>query len=496
MPEPRAHSIDIRLLIDALLHRWRIIFVCMLVMPLGAAAGSTKVKPKYISSAKVLVQENNTVNPFLSDMMVEWTIKKRLPVITNVMKSRQTAERVLLELGDIDANTSPEEIDQQIDDLQRRLTVFGLGGGVIQIKYQGKTPAEAFQGMTVLMEIFTEEMLAPQKEALDQSVTFLEAQVVRVRGELKDYEDRMRTFKEENSEELPEVYKANLDAYLKMLQAKLATQSELAAQRQQLRVSKERLTRYDPVAQEVEAQLVQARSKLAKLRATYKEGHPAIRAASAHLSELEASRKSIGRGGRMARTKKMMNPSAKITELESLAGSRIALPVDPSISRDETGSGDLLLGEILNYRLAEGEVGALEQRLRLIESQAADSMNKVKRFAKNEQVLNELERDITIKTSVYKSLLKRYEDALVTRELTLQDEASRVWLIDKPRVPSNKAPLPAPLAAIIGLIGGLVLGCGLSIGLEFLDSTVRSPDEVADLTGVPVLGELPPLPDA
>lgn len=493
MSDPRSHSIDIRLLFDALLHRWRIILVCMCVMPIGAAAGSTKVKPKYVSSAKVLVQENNTVNPFLSDMMVEWTIKKRLPVITNVMKSRQTAERVLFELGYIDADTSPEEIDKQIDDLQRRLSVFGLGGGVIQIKYQGKTPDEAYKGMTVLMDIFTEEMLAPQKEALDQSVTFLEAQVVRVRGELKDYEDRMRTFKEENSEELPEVYKANLDAYLKMLQAKLSTQSELAAQRQQLRVSKERLTRYDPVAQEVEAQLVQARSKLAKLRATYKDGHPAIRAASAHLSELETRRKSLVRSKRATRTKKM-DSGAKITELESLAGSRIALPVDTGVSRDETGNGDLLLGEILNYRLAEGEVGALEQRLRLIESQAADSMDKVKKFAKNEQVLNELERDITIKTGVYKSLLKRYEDALVTRELTLQDEASRVWLIDKPRVPSNKSPLPAPLAAIIGLIGGLVLGCGLSIGLEFLDSTVRSADEAAALAGVPVLGRLPPLP--
>ena len=92
----------------------------------------------------------------------------------------------------------------------------------------------------------------------------------------------------EHSTELPDVYKANLDTYLKVVQDRVETRAELATQRQSLRLTRERLVSYDPVVRGLESQLVRARSDLATLKATLAPEHPRVKAAVAHLRALES----------------------------------------------------------------------------------------------------------------------------------------------------------------------------------------------------------------
>jgi uncharacterized protein involved in exopolysaccharide biosynthesis len=467
MAEPIGR-IEVRVIVDALLLRWRLIVLCAMLAPLGAAAGWRRWNPPFVASAKVLVQENATVNPFLSDMMVDWSIKTRLPVITNVMRSRQTGEEVLMQMGRIKPSDEAVVVDREIARFQRQLEVIGLGGGVVQIKYSGATGEEARQGMDALMERFIKEMLSPQRTALDASVTFLEKQVVRVRGELEEHEQRLRVFKEEHSDELPDVYRAHLDVYLKTLQTQLDTKSELAARRQELGMTRRRLVEYDPVARQQEAELVKQRARVAQLQGAYSEAHPEVRAARAHLATLEASHKR--RGSR----------PVGIAALEGISAESMA---------SSGGQMDLLTGDLLTLRAAQGEVGALQQREVLLEGQASRAMEKVRSFAKNEQVLQAMERDIRIKADVYGDLLKRYEDALVTRSLTLSDEASRVWVIDRPSVPATNKPLGMWVAVLVGVAAGMALGVGLVIALEFVDPTARSRQQL----GMRVLAVAPAL---
>lgn len=467
MAEPIGR-IEVRVLVDALLMRWRIVLLCAVLAPLGAAAGWKRWNPPYVASAKVLVQENATVNPFLSDMMVDWSIKTRLPVITNVMRSRQTAEEVLMEMGRIKPGDEPVASDREIARFQRQLEVIGLGGGVVQIKYSGATGEEARRGMDALMARFVKEMLHPQRTALDASVTFLEEQVKRVRGELEVHEQRLRQFKEEHSDELPDVYRAHLDVYLKTLQAQLETRSTLAARQQELGITKKRLVEYDPVARQQEAELVKQRARVSQLSSTYSAAHPEVRAAQSHLAMLEQARKQ--RGSR----------PVSMDALEGISADSMA---------SSGGQMDLLTGDLLTLRAAQGEVGALRQRAGLLEEQAAREMEKVRAFARNEQVLATMERDIRIKAEVYGDLLKRYEDALVTRSLTLSDEASRVWVIDKPAVPATNKPMGMWVAVLVGVLAGGALGVGLAIGLEFVDATARSKQQL----GMRVLAVAPAL---
>lgn len=474
-------TLNLAIVLDALRVRWKWLPLCASVAAIAAYFAAQLYEPPHIATAKVLVQENASVNPFLSDMMVEWSVKTRLPVITNVARSRQTAERLLTTQGVLTPQTPPAERERALKAYQRRLTIYSLGGGVVQLKFRGDTPDEAFEGIQLLMQFFSDEMLRPQKQALDQSVAFLQEQVARIRQELHAHEQDLRRFKEENSDELPEVFRANLDTYLKALQDRLDTSAELAARNKTLKLTRERLLAFDPQAQKLEAELLSARQSLESMEASLQPTHPRVQAARAHVRALEKKRASA-----LARAKR--NSSRKVRELESMA----SLTSDSRVLKDKPV--DLLTHELLSYRESQNEVGALSNRLSLIDAQARATMRKVRAFAKHEQSLRSLERDIETKTQVYTSLLQRYENALVTRELTLRGEASRVWLIEPPTRPAGTRPVSPKVATIGGGLAGLFLALTLVFLFEFLSKEVRHTGDITSVVEAPIWLELPSLP--
>lgn len=72
----------------------------------------------------------------------------------------------------------------------------------------------------------------------------------------------------------------------------------------------------------------------------------------------------------------------------------------------------------------------------------------------------------------------------------LGSEGAQVFVIDSPRVvslgPSLKDRLDIPIRVLLGFVAGL----GLAFLLDYLDDTIREPEEVEAL-GTPVLGQIP-----
>ena len=100
---------------------------------------------------------------------------------------------------------------------------------------------------------------------------------------------------------------------------------------------------------------------------------------------------------------------------------------------------------------------------------------------------NILKREADTNKDLYKSLLQRVKEVGVSASL----QASNIQIVDKAEVP--KGPFQPDkrrnlyLAAVIGLF----LGVGLAFFLEYLDSTIKSPDEVEDLIHLPSFGLVP-----
>ncbi len=470
---------QVKLLIEAALFHWRLLVLPTVLAGVVAFAGFDRVPREYRAGAKILIQESATVNPFLEEMAVQWTLKKRMPVIQSVLRSHNTLRAVLERLDRIGPEDSPEEVDNKVRAFSRTLNVYSSGRGMVSIGLRGATPDEVHEGMQVLVETFIEEMLRPQKEGVQRSTEFLEAQLDRVRAELTTVEDELREFKRANIDELPEVYKINLRTLLELRKELGEAQLEFQSELRRRQLSQDRLSRMNPVAQRLEAEHAEARGALESLRAVYTDKHPEVRAARARVRELSRALKETRRG----------SPKLSLSQLEALArgGSTGSRGDEP----EAMVSVDPLTSDILQFKRASANVEGSRARISALENQLGAATNSIRGYADNEQTLNRFLRDLEVKARVYEDLLAKYEDALVTRELALLDESAQVWVIEPPRRPTRPDGMGRLLFTLVALIGGFACGAALAFVRESLSSGIRDADVAADKIGAPLLGTIP-----
>ena len=100
---------------------------------------------------------------------------------------------------------------------------------------------------------------------------------------------------------------------------------------------------------------------------------------------------------------------------------------------------------------------------------------------------NILKREVDTNRELYTSLLQRYKEVDVASGVG----ANNVFVVDKAELPGS----PSSPNLLPALLKALALGLGLSLGaayvLERLDDKVRSPEQVEEISGLPILGIIP-----
>ncbi len=125
------------------------------------------------------------------------------------------------------------------------------------------------------------------------------------------------------------------------------------------------------------------------------------------------------------------------------------------------------------------------------ESMLRDALEKQKTLANklNENAIqyNILKRDVETSRNLYEGLLQKLKEASVSAGL----RSSNVRVVDAARVPTVPSEPNIPRNILLGLLIGLAGGIGLAFVREFLDNTVRTPDQVEIISALPSLGIIP-----
>jgi polysaccharide biosynthesis transport protein len=138
-----------------------------------------------------------------------------------------------------------------------------------------------------------------------------------------------------------------------------------------------------------------------------------------------------------------------------------------------------------DYETSRDHVAILEQAL---------DRQKVEANAMAEKLVNYhiLEHDAEANKELYDGLLQKLKEADIAAGL----RSSNIRIVDPALTPTTPAgPQRArniSLAFVVGLIGGI----GLAVFREYLDNTVKSPDDIESLTGLPSLAVVPSLPSS
>ena len=99
----------------------------------------------------------------------------------------------------------------------------------------------------------------------------------------------------------------------------------------------------------------------------------------------------------------------------------------------------------------------------------------------------QLKQEADSNRALYDSLSQKLKEAKFTSTI----RSSNISVIDKARPPSSPSQPNKRKNLLLGLMMGLVSGLGLALLLEALDRTVRTPEEVEEVAGLPSLGTIP-----
>jgi capsular exopolysaccharide synthesis family protein len=120
---------------------------------------------------------------------------------------------------------------------------------------------------------------------------------------------------------------------------------------------------------------------------------------------------------------------------------------------------------------------------RQLESQKKEAM-RVKELAIQ---YNILKREADTNTELYNGLLQRMKETGLEAGL----QSSNVQIIDRSKTPLHPVRPRKKLNLLVSMLLGLVLGIGLAFLLEYLDNTLKGPEDVEKFSGLPSLGLVP-----
>jgi capsular exopolysaccharide synthesis family protein len=100
-----------------------------------------------------------------------------------------------------------------------------------------------------------------------------------------------------------------------------------------------------------------------------------------------------------------------------------------------------------------------------------------------------LEREVEGGRQIYQSLMQRAKETSVTGEL----KSSNVRIVDRAEIPRQPVAPRVVMSLVLALFGGTFLACGLVFFFEYLDSRIKTPEEIETRLGLPALGLIPAL---
>ena len=138
----------------------------------------------------------------------------------------------------------------------------------------------------------------------------------------------------------------------------------------------------------------------------------------------------------------------------------------------------------------EAEYQNAQERLQLL-SQALDKQKaETNELAEKLVQYNILVHDAESNKTLYDGLLQKLKEAGISAGL----RSSNIRVVDPALVPSGPSRPQKARNILLAFLVGLVGGVGLAFFREYLDNTVKSPDDIEMLTGLPSLAVVPSFP--
>lgn len=139
---------------------------------------------------------------------------------------------------------------------------------------------------------------------------------------------------------------------------------------------------------------------------------------------------------------------------------------------------------------AEGRLRAARQKEASIKATLDRQRGDVAKMKNNAILYNSIKSEVESKRRLLNTLLERQSETQLSAQLRGLN-ASNISIIDRAEVPLRPVSPNKRNNLLLALFFGLVGGIGLCFLVDYLDDTVKEPEEVEKIIGLPALGVVP-----
>jgi uncharacterized protein involved in exopolysaccharide biosynthesis len=436
----------------AALRRRRVLALVVGALVLAGGLAAALALPAEYSATSVVQIEPRRISPDFFPAQNATPFEDRMRTIKHGVLARPVLERVLRETdffpdlrGDMDEAVS--RFRRQVEVRLEGEVPAGAPALLFVVQVRGRDPEKVARAAALLPEVYgemTREVLVRQARALRET---LEGQAEEMSKALAGHEAKILAFKSEHAAELPEMVDDNARAVGRaqsLVELRLGALDEARRRRSALLAS---IPEGPSAPGMAEAGLDAALRRLGAAEAAYGPDHPDVKRARREWQEALARRDQ--EAGRFR---------------DQRIGEHLAR-IDAEVREHEAALAD-----------ARREMTAFQRRV-----DAAPRWG---------QELANLTRDYEVLRTRYAATVARRADAAASEALLLADQPTMFRVIDAPVAPGQPSAPDRARLAWIAVLAALAAGLGAAALAEWLDATVRGPEDAASL-GVPVLAAIP-----
>jgi uncharacterized protein involved in exopolysaccharide biosynthesis len=137
-------------------------------------------------------------------------------------------------------------------------------------------------------------------------------------------------------------------------------------------------------------------------------------------------------------------------------------------------------------------LSSLEAKARVVNGQLAAAQKDIKELSETEMQMVNLQRELALQDAKYRKYYENLEQARIDQALEIK-KISNISLVQAATSPQTPVRPRKALNLALGLFLGLFGGAGFAFFSEFLDHSIKTPQDVEDRLGLQLLASIPNL---
>jgi uncharacterized protein involved in exopolysaccharide biosynthesis len=427
-----------------------LVLTCFCVVLAAVGLGTYLQRPIYRATTKALLErEGPRVVNFQDVGPAGGESAEFFQTQVQIIKSRPVALRVI---DTLDLKSKKPELALAGDPIEAFLgsvTVDPVRNTrLVQIQVEDPDPRLAAEIANALANAYVHQNLELKLSAARDALSWLTAQVSDLKTKVNESELALQRYREQaglvqveekqslGARKLAEFNSAYIEAKAKRLEMETRLGELRRAAQQPEVLESSPLVINNPLVQRLKGQLVELEVQRSKLLKTFREKHPEVVKVQSQIDEIaQKIREEVG---------------------------RLALSM-------------------------ESEYNALKARETAMLQAVNQYRDEAQSLGKKEIQLGILKREADSNQQLYDVLLKRLKETSLSQGL----DSSNVRIVEAAIVPVRPIKPRKMLNLVVGALVGFVVGVCAAFFLEYMDDTIRTPEQVERTLGMPVFSLVP-----